>query len=111
MALRISTQSRQDERERDGIPPRFSVRGSARLTILVGLLLATASTADAQGVSLQASAGLAGHVKPGRWTSVLVDVSSASRPISGELVVEWGPTRLQRTVTLSPGNARHFELY
>lgn len=84
---------------------------SARVAILIGLLLVTARTAEAQGVSLQASAGLAGHVRPGRWTSVRVDLSGASRPISGELVVQWGPTRVQRRLSLSPGNTRRFELY
>jgi hypothetical protein len=88
-----------------------AISGSARLAILLGLLLVTARTADAQGVSLNAAAGLAGHVRPGRWTSVLVDVSSSSRSVSGELVVEWGPTRVRRTVSLSPGNVRHLELY
>lgn len=88
-----------------------SMSRSAGVTILLGLLLATASTAAAQGVSLQASAGLAGHVRPGRWTSVHIDVSSTSRPVSGVLIVEWGPTRVHRTLFLSPGNARQIELY
>lgn len=84
---------------------------SARSATLVAFVLITAGAADAQGVSLQASAGLAGHVRPGRWAPVRVDVANTSRPIRAELIVEWGPTRVQQTVSLSPGNARRVELY
>jgi hypothetical protein len=81
------------------------------LAAVLGLLLITASTAGAQGISLKASAGLAGHVRPGRWTPVRVDVASASRPVNGDVVVEWGPTRVHRAISLAPGQARHLELY
>jgi hypothetical protein len=83
----------------------------AQIAIAIALVLAVVSGANAQGVSIQASAGLAGYVKPGRWAPVQVDVTSGSRQLTGELVVEWGPARVHRAITLTAGLSRHLELY
>ncbi len=86
------------------------VRRSTRLAFVVSLL-ALAGPASAQGVDLHAWAGLSGYVRPGRWVAVRIDVSSASQPISGDLVVQWGPAEVRWPVAVAPRIRRELEVY
>jgi hypothetical protein len=70
-----------------------------------------AAAAPARGATLDAVAGLGGVAKSGRWTPVMVSVTSEREAVDGELVVAWGDTSLRRPVTLAPGTRKDFELY
>jgi hypothetical protein len=84
----------------------------ARTGILAAAaLFALASPAPAADATLQASAGLGGVAKPGRWMPVLVSVTSSGGELAGDLTLEWGDVRLRRTLSLASPGTRTFELY
>src|SRR5262245_50135940 len=60
---------------------------------------------------LTADAGLGGISRPGRWTPVRVAIENAAGDVEGELVIEWGNTRLHRELTLVAPSRSNLELY
>jgi hypothetical protein len=80
-------------------------------TLLALACLVAAAAVPVRGATLEAMAGLGGVAKAGRWTPVMVSVTSEREAIDGELVVAWGDTSLRRPLTLAPGTRKDFELY
>ncbi len=74
------------------------------------LLLATAAV-TAGAATLQATAGLGGVAKAGRWTLLSVSLDGTGDALDADLDVVWGDTRLRRRVSLAPGVHKTFELY
>jgi len=83
------------------------------------ILLATAAVA-AGAATLQATAGLGGVVKAGRWTLLAVSIQNTlhntsldntADALDADLDVVWGDTHLRRRVSLTPGVQTAFELY
>jgi hypothetical protein len=76
--------------------------------LLLALLVCVAPVAAA---TVTAEAGLGGMSRPSRWTPVRVSVDAANADITGEIILEWGSARARRTVTLSAGSHKQFEMY
>ncbi len=73
-------------------------------------LVSTASPAFGQEVALSIRAGLGGVARPGRWMPLLVTLESQSA-IEGDVLVEWGSSRIVHALRLSPGMPRHLNLF
>lgn len=83
--------------------------------LLLAALVARPAKAD-QTVTVNASAGLGGLCRPGRWAPVRVDVESRGRSVSSEaasaeIVIEWGDARVRRAITLASPSRKQVELY
>jgi hypothetical protein len=74
------------------------------------ILLATAATA-AGAATLQATAGLGGVAKAGRWTLLAVSLDNTADALDADLDVVWGDTHLRRRISLAPGVHTTLELY
>src|SRR6185503_5991442 len=70
-----------------------------------------AAALPVRGATLQATAGLGGAAKAGRWTPLAVSVGSERAPLEAELVIAWGDTHLRRPITMAAGTRKEFELY
>jgi hypothetical protein len=86
------------------------VRRVCSLLLLV-LLVSVAPDARAGAATVTAEAGLGGMSRPSRWTPVRVSVDAANADITGEIVLDWGSARARRTITLSAGSHKQFEMY
>lgn len=79
--------------------------------LAAGLMQGPALAAASNAVELRADAGLGGFARPGRWTPVRIELDSQNRDLSGEVVVEWGDTRLHRAIDLPAPSRTVLELY
>jgi hypothetical protein len=73
--------------------------------------LVAAGAAPARGASLDATAGLGGVAKAGRWTPLAVTVGAEGDALDADVVVSWGDARVQRPITVAPGTRKAFEFY
>jgi hypothetical protein len=80
-------------------------------SLLLALLVSVAADARAGAATVTAEAGLGGMSRPSRWTPVRVSVDAANADITGEIVLDWGSARARRTITLSAGSHKQFEMY
>jgi hypothetical protein len=78
--------------------------------IVIGVTLASAAATAAGRPTVQASAGVGGVTKAGRWTPVSVVVNTPEA-MSGVLHVSWGTFSLRREFTLASAGDHRFELY
>ncbi len=75
-------------------------------------LIAVASPVGAQnGIDLRADAGLGGLGRLGRWTPVRITIANDAVDLAGDIVVEWGDTRLHRTIDAPAPSKTVVELY
>jgi hypothetical protein len=77
-------------------------------------LLAPASVAAADGLSMSARAMLQGHVRQGNWFAVAVDVENAGPTVNGEVRITGGVdsrTRFGVPVELATGSRKQLLLY
>ena len=79
--------------------------------VLFALLVVVAPGARAGAATLTAEAGLGGMSRPSRWTPVRVSVDAANADITGEIVLDWGSAQARRTITVSAGSHKQFEMY
>lgn len=75
------------------------------------LCLVAAAALPAHGATLQATAGLGGIAKSGRWTPLTVSISSEQQALEGDLIVNWGDTQLRRAITMAAATRKDVELY
>ena len=80
-------------------------------TCLAIACLVAAGAAPALGATLDATAGIGGVAKAGRWTPVAVTVGADGDALDADLVVSWGDSRVQRPITVAPGTRKAFEFY
>ncbi len=75
------------------------------------LLPPAVPAAGAQSLTLDATAGLAGLTRAGRWTPVRISVTNAGAERRGELTVTWGSHVLRRALVLTAPSRRQFEVF
>jgi hypothetical protein len=86
--------------------PRTGVKPVCRILCVVA-----AAALPAHGATLQATAGLGGVAKSGRWTPLTVSIGSERDALEGDLVVSWGDTELRRAITIGAATRKDVELY
>jgi hypothetical protein len=86
-------------------------RAIAIVVVAAVLTPGTALAAASNTVELRADAGLGGFARPGRWTPVRIELDNRIRDLAGDVVVEWGDTRLHRAIDLPAPSRTAFELY
>ena len=85
-----------------------------RLAALVTFVLASglaASLHAAAELTLHAEAGLNGVGRPGRWAPVRVTLENGATDLVGELVLEWGDSRVTRALAVAARTRHELELY
>jgi hypothetical protein len=80
-------------------------------TVGAALGVAVLVAAGAEAAALTATAGLGGATRPGRWTPVLVSVTSSEPRLVCALVVTWGDAVVRRRLHLETPGVRQLELY
>lgn len=98
---------------------RHVVRRSSRVAALLALLTcltlpAAAPASAAEGLSMEASALLAGHVRPGSWMAIDVHLRNDGPPLTGELRLAGGSsgkTRFGVAVDLPTQSDKRYVLY
>jgi len=73
--------------------------------------LLAAGPAQAAEPSLNATAGVGGVARAGRWLPVAVTITSADAPLGGEVSATWGETTATREVVLAAQSRTRVELY
>ena len=86
------------------------MRPAALLSLASALVLAVPQSAAAD-LTLTAEVGLGGVCRPGRWAPVRVTLQNTGTDVAGDLLVEWGDSRVSRAVALTGPSRQHFELY
>ena len=81
------------------------------LCLLLTTLTAGRAAAAAEPIQLRVAAGLDGVTKPGRWTPVRIDITSASFSGRAVLIVEWGAASIRRQVEIVAGVPQHYEVH
>jgi len=80
-------------------------------TFLALACLVAAAALPARGATLQATAGLGGIAKSGRWTPLTVSIGSGREALDGDVVVSWGDQQLRRGIIMGAATRKDVELY
>jgi hypothetical protein len=81
------------------------------IVLLLGAIVVAPTHANAADtLRVQASAGLGGIAKAGRWTPIHVTIEN-SDALTAELVISWGDATIRRKLALASPGKRAFDLY
>ena len=94
--------------------PLTAARFSLTLLVCMFAVVSVAQVSADESITVRATAGLGGLVKPGRWAPVQIRLTTGanlSAPVSRDVVVTWGDAVVRRSVALSPSSTFDFQLY